>query len=223
MLRHCISHLTASKNGMLSRQLSGMVSSRFFSSTDKPSDEETSAETVEEDPTSEPEEPNETEVLTKKVDELNDQLLRSLAEIENVRRIARQDVKNAREFSISKFAKGVLDVADNLQRAHESISIEELSEHSKENDAGLHAMKVLHEGVVMTDKLLQKVLADHHIVKLGQVGDVFNPNHHDAMFEFEDPDKQVGTIGQLIKSGYMINSRVLRPAQVGTIKAPAAN
>ncbi|RHZ01436.1 hypothetical protein DYB31_014167, partial [Aphanomyces astaci] len=94
----------------------------------------------------------EVESLKAKNTDLTDKVLRALADAENVRRISRTDVNNAREFSISKFAKSLLDVSDNLKRAHESISIEELSpEHS------LAAIKNLHEGVVMTDKELQKV------------------------------------------------------------------
>lgn len=160
------------------------------------------------------------EALKKRVDELeldskkiNDHLLRALADAENVRRISRQDVQNARDFAISKFAKSLLDVADNLQRAHTSIKIEELHP-----DGNLEAIKSLHEGVVMTDQQLQKVFQEFNINPVGQVGDRFDPNMHDALFEYEDDTKEPGTIGQLMKRGYLLNSRIIRPAQVGVIK-----
>ncbi|KAF0740192.1 hypothetical protein Ae201684_004423 [Aphanomyces euteiches] len=146
--------------------------------------------------------------------ELTDKVLRALADAENVRRISRVDVNNAREFSISKFAKSLLDVSDNLKRAHESISIEELHpEHS------MAAIKSLHEGVVMTDKELQKVFHSYGIAQVGEAGDKFDPNFHEALFEYVDDSKTPGTVGQVMKVGYTIHNRVLRPAQVGIVKA----
>ncbi|GLD97588.1 hypothetical protein PINS_up006278 [Pythium insidiosum] len=156
----------------------------------------------------------EVEELKTKNNDLNDRLLRALADAENVRRISRHDVQNAREFAITKFAKSLLDVSDNLKRAHESISIEELHP-----DHTLDAIKSLHEGVVMTDAQLQKVFREFNIVPVGEIGDKFDPNVHDALFEYEDPTKDAGTLGQIMKTGYMINSRCLRPAQVGVIKS----
>lgn len=155
----------------------------------------------------------EVEELKAKNAELNDRLLRALADAENVRRISRIDVSNAREFAISKFAKSLLDVSDNLQRAHESISIEELHP-----DHTLPAIKSLHEGVVMTDAQLQKVFREFNINQVGAVGDKFDPNVHDALFEYEDAAKEPGSIGQLMKVGYLLNSRCIRPAQVGVVK-----
>lgn len=157
---------------------------------------------------------SELEELKKKSDTLNDQLLRALAETENVRRIAKRDVMNARDYSIGKFAKSLLDVADNLQRAHQSISIADLKPEDSHD-----AIKALYEGVVMTDTLLLKTFKEFSIVPHGESGEKFDPNLHDAMFEFEDPTKEAGTIGQVVKSGYRIGERVLRPAQVGTIKS----
>ncbi|TMW63596.1 hypothetical protein Poli38472_002537 [Pythium oligandrum] len=159
----------------------------------------------------------EVEDLKTKNNDLNDRLLRALADAENVRRISRHDVQNAREFAISKFAKSLLDVSDNLKRAHESISIEELHP-----DHTMDAIKSLHEGVVMTDAQLQKVFREFNIVPVGAVGDKFDPNVHDALFEYEDPTKEGGSIGQLMKTGYLLNSRCLRPAQVGVVKAKSA-
>ncbi|KAG7395238.1 GrpE protein 1, mitochondrial [Phytophthora boehmeriae] len=164
----------------------------------------------------------ETEKLQKEIDDLtvknkdaNDRLLRALADAENVRRISRVDVSNAREFAISKFAKALLDVSDNLKRAHESIDVEAL-----EPEKQLDAIKSLHEGVVMTENQLQKVFREFKINQVGAVGDKFDPNVHDALFEYEDASKEAGSIGQIMKTGYLLNERVIRPAQVGVIKAP---
>ncbi|KAE8907428.1 hypothetical protein PF005_g247 [Phytophthora fragariae] len=157
------------------------------------------------------------EELTTKNKDMNDRLLRALADAENVRRISRVDVSNAREFAISKFAKSLLDVSDNLKRAHESIDIEALQPEKQ-----LDAIKVLHEGVVMTENQLQKVFSEFKINQVGAVGDKFDPNMHDALFEYEDATKEAGSIGQLMKTGYLLNERVIRPAQVGVVKAPKA-
>ncbi|ETV99548.1 hypothetical protein H310_08210 [Aphanomyces invadans] len=186
----------------------------------KPEEEATAAATEEpavaEDGSSDPVAALQAEVeaLKAKNTDLTDKVLRALADAENVRRISRADVNNAREFSISKFAKSLLDVSDNLKRAHESISIEELSpEHS------LDAIKNLHEGVVMTDKELQKVFHSFGITSVGEAGEKFDPNFHEALFEYVDPTKTAGTVGQVLKTGYTIHNRVLRPAQVGVVKA----
>ncbi|CAH0478625.1 unnamed protein product [Peronospora belbahrii] len=157
---------------------------------------------------------NEVKELSEKNKEMNDRLLRALADAENVRRISRIDVNNAREFAISKFAKALLDVSDNLKRAHESIDVESL-EPNKQWDA----IKMLHEGVVMTENQLQKVFREFKINQVGAVGDKFDPNVHDALFEYEDASKEAGSVGQLMKTGYLLNERVIRPAQVGVVKA----
>ena len=160
---------------------------------------------------------NQVKELTAQNKDMNDRLLRALADAENVRRISRIDVNNAREFAISKFAKALLDVSDNLKRAHESIDVEAL-----QPDKHLDAIKVLHEGVVMTENQLQKVFREFKINQVGAVGDKFDPNVHDALFEYEDDTKEAGSIGQLMKAGYLLNERVIRPAQVGVVKAPKA-
>lgn len=198
----------------VSQQLRGVCQSAPRMSEDKPAEEPAAAK----EPAAEP---SETEALKKQVEELtaknkdmNERMLRALADAENVRRISRVDVQHAREFAISKFAKALLDVSDNLKRAHESVDIEALHE-----EHHLNAIKSLHEGVVMTEQQLQKVFREFNINQVGAVGDKFDPNLHDALFEFEDAGKEPGSIGQLMKIGYELNSRVIRPAQVGVVKA----
>ncbi|KAG6963186.1 hypothetical protein JG688_00008269 [Phytophthora aleatoria] len=186
---------------------------------EKPAEEAAAKpETEEEQPLSEAEKlQKQVEELTTQNKDMNDRLLRALADAENVRRISRVDVSNAREFAISKFAKALLDVSDNLKRAHESIDVETLQPEKQ-----LDAIKMLHEGVVMTEQQLQKVFREFKINQVGAVGDKFDPNVHDALFEYEDATKEAGSIGQLMKTGYLLNERVIRPAQVGVVKAPKA-
>ncbi|KAG3117031.1 hypothetical protein PI124_g4327 [Phytophthora idaei] len=186
---------------------------------EKPAEEAAAKpKTEEEQPLSEAEKlQKQVEELTTQNKDMNDRLLRALADAENVRRISRVDVSNAREFAISKFAKALLDVSDNLKRAHESIDVEALQPEKQ-----LDAIKMLHEGVVMTEQQLQKVFREFKINQVGAVGDKFDPNVHDALFEYEDATKEAGSIGQLMKTGYLLNERVIRPAQVGVVKAPKA-
>lgn len=163
------------------------------------------------------------EELTAKNKDANDRLLRALADAENVRRISRVDVQQAREFAISKFAKALLDVSDNLKRAHESVDLEALQAAQGGAESDLSAIRTLHEGVVMTEQQLQKVFREFQITPVGAVGDKFDPNVHDALFEYEDAGKTPGSIGQLMKVGYLLNSRVIRPAQVGVVKGSPAS
>ncbi len=150
-----------------------------------------------------------------------DSLLRALAEQENIRRIARVDVESATKYAAQKMAKSLLDVADNLGRAVDAVPLE--LRKGKEGAEGAEAVLAnLYEGVAMTDALLTKSFAANGIDKFGAVGDVFDPNLHECFFEYEDKTKTPGTIGQVMKMGFMLNKRVIRPAQVGTVKKSAA-
>ena len=133
--------------------------------------------------------------------------------MENVRTIARRDMENSKQFAIQSFAKQLLDVADNLSRAIESVPKEALEK--KEDNAYL---ATLVEGVQMTDVQLQKIFGANKIVKYAVPGDKFDPHLHDALLEYEDPEKEAGSVGQVLKTGYKLNDRVIRPAQVGTVK-----
>ncbi|CAM9114313.1 unnamed protein product [Choristocarpus tenellus] len=135
------------------------------------------------------------------------------AEMENVRAIAKRDAEGARLYAVQRFAKQLLDVADNLTRAMESVG-----EGGAAGGAGSASLESLLEGIAMTDAELQKVFKSQGIVKFGQVGDKFDPHLHDAMFEHDDPTKEAGTLGQVLKPGYKLHDRVIRAAQVGTVK-----
>lgn len=150
-----------------------------------------------------------TEKLEAEIKNLKDQLLRAYAESENTRRIAQRDVENARQYSASSFAKALLEVADDLDRALSTVPAEK----RKTGDAVFDNLII---GIEMTEKNMQKVLRQFGVVKFAAVGDKFDPNLHDALFQVPPAeDRKENTIANIIKHGYMIKDRVLRPAQVG--------
>lgn len=179
------------------------------------SSEETSAETSAEEAATETAEPESKEAqLEKEIKELKDSLLRSLAEQENTRRIASRDVTSAKQFAITSFAKSLLDTSDNLSRALDAVP-EELR-HDHENHP---VLANLYEGITMTNEGLDKAFAKNGLKKFGVVGEKFDPNLHEALFEYPDPKGEAGSIGQVMKVGFMLNERVVRPAEVGVVKA----
>lgn len=179
---------------------------RFFSTTEEPKNGDAKAAepevTVEQTKTV-----DEKAALQAEVKELKERVLRSLAEEENVRRIAKRDVDNAHAYANVSFAKAMLEVADDLERALANIPAEK-----KNSEDG--TLKSLIQGIEMTDKNLGKIFSKFGIVKYGQVDDKFDPNFHDALYQMPGTDK-AGTIGQVVKSGYKIKDRVIRAAQVG--------
>ena len=149
--------------------------------------------------------------LEKEVKHLKDQLLRSYAEEENVRRIARRDVDLAKAYSSQGFAKAMLEVADDLERGLGAIPADK-----KTAEAGADPMLLsLIEGVEMTEKNLVKIFKKFEVVRFGEVDEVFDPNSHEALFQMPDPSKPAGTIAQVVKAGYRLKDRVIRPAEVG--------
>jgi molecular chaperone GrpE len=143
--------------------------------------------------------------------ELKDKLLRALADMENLRRRTEKDLADARVYGVTRFARDMLDVADNLRRAIESVPAE-----ARESADG--AFKALLEGVDLTERDLQKKMEAHGVRKQEPEGKKFNPNFHQAMFEVPDETKPNGTVLQVVQSGYVIGDRVLRPAMVGVSK-----
>ena len=145
---------------------------------------------------------------------LKDQLLRALADTENVRRRARKDVEEARTYAISGFAQDLLGVADNLGRALESIPAER-----RERD---EAVKAIADGVEMTARELDSVLGRHGITRIDPLGEKFDYNLHQALFETAETDRPDGTVVQVAQVGYKIGERLLRAAMVGVAKGGAA-
>lgn len=142
---------------------------------------------------------------------LKDQLLRTLAEMENLRRRTEREVREANAYGISGFARDVMEVSDNLRRALDAVPAE-----AKANADP--ALSGLLEGVEMTERELLKVFEKHGVQKLDPAGERFDPNFHQAMFEIEDASVASGTVLQVVQAGYVIGERVLRPALVGVSK-----
>jgi molecular chaperone GrpE len=141
---------------------------------------------------------------------LNDRLLRALAEGENMRRRAERDRDEAIKYAVSEFAREVLAVADNLRRALDAIG-----EEQRKTDEALNALAV---GVEMTERALLAVFERFGIKRVDALGQPFDHNFHEALFEIEDKEKPAGTVVQVVESGYTIHNRLLRPAKVGIAK-----
>ena len=147
---------------------------------------------------------NELEQLKAEKADLQDKLLRALAETQNVRRRGQQDVERERKFGIERFAKDVLSVADNLGRA--------LSAAPNTSDP---AIKNLLTGVQATERELLSVLERHGVTRIEALGKPFDANLHQAMMEIEDPSVPAGTVVQEMIPGYLLAGRLLRAAMVG--------
>lgn len=181
--------------------------------------EEAAAGTAEEAPADTPAEDDpaqKIEALEGELKNLKDQLLRSLAEQENIRNIARRDVDAAKQFSIRSFAKSLLEVADNLERALEAATA---GSGDTDETTVTHSVESFLEGVQLTSTGLVKALQSNGVTAFcEQPGDVFDPTTMNALMEYPDPNSEPGTVGQVIKKGYKLNGRVLRPAEVAVIK-----
>lgn len=149
--------------------------------------------------------------LEAEVATLKDQLMRSLAEQENLRRRTEREVRDANTYAVAKFARDVLSVGDNLRRALDAVSAETRA------SAG-EAMTGLLDGVEMTERELLSAMERHGVRKIEPIGEKFNPNFHQAMFEVPNTELPNGTVMQVVQSGYVIGERVLRPALVGVTK-----
>lgn len=141
---------------------------------------------------------------------LNDRLLRALAEGENMRRRAERDRDEAIKYAVSEFAREMLAVADNLRRALDAIG-----EEQRKTDEALNTLAI---GVEMTERALLAVFERFGIKRVEALGQPFDHNFHEALFEIEDKEKPAGTVVQAVESGYTIHNRLLRPAKVGIAK-----
>ena len=165
------------------------------------------------DPAPQPAAPDPVAEARREASEFKDKLLRTLAEMENLRRRTEREVADARLYGNANFARDVLAVADNMQRALD-VAAPELRE------GGDPKVKSLIEGVELTERELLKVLEKHGVKKFSPEGQKFDPNVHQAMFEIEHAELPPGHVAQVMQAGYMLGDRVLRPAMVGVVKAP---
>ena len=159
-------------------------------------------------------EPGSAEALAKEAADLRDKMLRTLAEMENLRQRTRREVADAKVYGITGFARDVLDIADSLQRTLDAVPAE-----TRESADPL--LKALIEGVELTERALLNALEKNGVKKFDPQGEKFNPNFQQAMYEVPDASVPSGTVVQVVQAGYMIGERVLRPALVGVSKGGA--
>lgn len=178
----------------------------------KPEDAVAETEAVPVAPEPQPVQANPLADARREAAEFKDKLLRTLAEMENLRRRTEREVNDARVYGVAGFARDVLAVADNMHRALEAIG-PELREQA---DA---KVKSLIEGVELTERELLKTLEKNGVRKFSPQGEKFDPNVHQAMFEVPTSEFPPGHVAQVIQAGYMLGDRVLRPAMVGVVKA----
>ncbi|PRX01943.1 UNVERIFIED_ORG: molecular chaperone GrpE [Martelella mediterranea] len=153
-------------------------------------------------------EPDPIDLLREENEKQRDQLLRLAAEMENLRRRTARDVKDAKAYSVTAFARDMLGVSDNLRRALDAIP----------EDKRTEEIKGFIEGVEMTERSMLSALERHGVNKIDPEGEKFDPHFHQAMFEVPNPEIPANTVVQVVQSGYTIGERVLRPAMVGVSK-----
>ncbi|KAH9298942.1 hypothetical protein KI387_030624 [Taxus chinensis] len=156
----------------------------------------------------------------KEIQAMQDKVLRSYAEVENVMDRTRRDAENSKKFAIQSFAKSLIDVADNLGRAS-SVAKESFSklDASKDSNGAAALLKTLLEGVEMTEKQLSDVFKKYGVEKFDPTNEQFDPHRHMAVFQLSDASKEAGSVGVVLKPGYMLHDRVIRPAEVGVVEA----
>ena len=148
------------------------------------------------------------EGLQAEVASLKDRILRTMAEMENLRRRTEREVADAKSYGVTSFAREMVAAVDNLQRALASVPAEAKTEASP-------AIQSFLQGVELTERDLLSRLARFKVSPVETVGSRFDPNRHEALFEMPDESGPTGTVVQQVETGYVIGDRVLRPAKVG--------
>lgn len=155
-------------------------------------------------------EPSPTE-LQAQIADLEDRLLRALAEQENIRMRAQRDLKTAVSFAASGFARDLLTTADNLRRALDSMPAERTSDET---------INRLIAGVEATERALLATFQQHGIQRFDPAGEAFDPNRHEVAQVIHDAEKPAGTVLQVLQPGYLYHDRLLRPAMVNVSGGP---
>ncbi|MDB5588738.1 MAG: grpE [Devosia sp.] len=143
--------------------------------------------------------------------ELKDRVLRTVAEMENLRKRTEREVADTRSYAIAGFARDMLSATDALSRALMVLPAEA-------RETGDATTKSLIDGIEMTEREMQRLLAKHGVKPIEAEGQKFDPHKHQAMFEVPDPTRPEGTVVQVVQAGFAIGDRVLRPAMVGVAK-----
>jgi len=149
--------------------------------------------------------------LEAEIADLKNKLLRTLADMENLRRRTEREMADTRQYAVANFARDILNVGDNLRRAIDAVPAEM-------RDGGDQALAALLEGVEMTERGLGQTMQKFGVRQMEPKGQKFDPTQHQAMFEIEDAERPSGTVAEVVQAGYSIGERVLRPAMVGITK-----
>lgn len=144
------------------------------------------------------------------VEEQKNTALRAVAESQNARRRADNEVANARKFALERFVADLLPTLDSLEQGIDAVDADEAE----------GPLKMLHEGSVLTLKMMLDVLAKHNVVVVNPVGEPFDPQHHEAMSMIPSPDAEPNSVLEVMQKGYSLNGRLVRPARVVVSKAP---
>ncbi len=163
--------------------------------------------------------------LEQQVREANDRALRSHAELENYRKRAQRELADERKYAVVPFARDLLPVVDNLERAIEAAQAQAdtLARSASEGKAASTSSDITHllDGVKMVATQLESVLKAHQAVRIDTVGTPFDPNFHQALAQEPSDEHPAGTITRSAQSGYKLHDRVIRPAQVFVSTGPA--
>lgn len=154
---------------------------------------------------------NEIEALEDELAQTKDQLLRAVAEMDNIRKRSKKEREDASKYAVSSFARDMLSIADNLRRALDSVPADVIEAEPR--------LKNVVEGVEATERELLRNFEKHGIQKVEPGEEIFDPNKHEVMLEIPGSGKPAGMILQVMEVGYMLNDRLLRPARVGVAKA----
>ena len=153
------------------------------------------------------------EALLNENAEMRDRLLRTMADMENLRRRTEREKADTARYAISNFARDVLTLGDNLKRTIEHVPAEAASQDP--------ALKIFLDGVEITERELLNVLERHGVTRIEPLGQRFDPNCHQAMYEVQNADVPEGTVVDVMQAGYVIGDRCLRPALVAVAKGGA--
>jgi|SRR5689334_2202307 len=173
--------------------------------------QETQAGPSEQAPSEQAQAPAPSTALEREHTEMKDRLLRTLAEMENLRKRTEREISDSRLYSVTSFARDLLVVADNMRRALEAVT----PELRTAVESGVTALV---DGIELTERELLKALEKNGVRQFTPQGEKFDPNLHQAMFEIPDATVPAGSVVQVVQPGYMIGDRVLRPALVGVSK-----
>ena len=153
------------------------------------------------------------EATEKQLAEMKDKYIRQVAEYRNLQTRTEREVASAKDFAIQKFAKDLIESVDNFERALETVPAEDRENKTKNPD-----LVALYGGLKMTESILMKTLERHGLKKFTGMGEKFNPNLHEVLYEAPIPDKEPGTIMQVQSTGFTLNGRTIRAAKVGVVK-----